>query len=62
MPATRRPNRSAPVARPEDAVDAVVFAAGAGDVDTVVAGGEVIVRDGRHVYVDVPGELARALP
>jgi formiminoglutamate deiminase len=47
--------------RAEDAVDAAVFAAGAGDVDTVVAGGEVIVRDGRHMYVDVPAELARAI-
>jgi formiminoglutamate deiminase len=47
--------------RPSDALDAVVFAAGAGDVDTVVAGGEVIVRDGRHLYVDVADELARAI-
>jgi formiminoglutamate deiminase len=47
--------------RPEDAVDAVVFAAGAGDVDTVVAAGEVIVRDGRHLYVDVAAELAAVI-
>jgi formiminoglutamate deiminase len=47
--------------RPEDAVDAVVFAAGAGDVDTVVAGGEVIVRDGRHLHIDVAAELARVV-
>ncbi len=47
--------------RAEHAVDAVVFAAGAGDVDTVVAGGEVIVRDGRHLYVDVGAELASAI-
>ncbi len=47
--------------RADDAVDAVVFAAGAGDVDTVVAGGEVIVRDGRHLHVDVAAELVRAI-
>jgi len=48
--------------RPEDAVDAVVFAAGAGDVDTVVAGGATIVRGGRHLYVDVAAELEAAIP
>jgi cytosine/adenosine deaminase-related metal-dependent hydrolase len=42
-------------------VDAVVFAAGAGDVDTVVSGGEVIVRGGRHLYVDVAAELAAVI-
>jgi formiminoglutamate deiminase len=47
--------------RAEDALDAVGFAAGAGDVDTVVAGGEVIVRDGRHLHIDVAAELARAI-
>jgi formiminoglutamate deiminase len=47
--------------RAEDALDAVVFAAGAGDVDTVVAGGEVIVRDGRHPFVDAAAELARVV-
>jgi cytosine/adenosine deaminase-related metal-dependent hydrolase len=38
-----------------------VFAAGAGDVDTVVVGGEVVVRDGAHVSIDVPRELAAAI-
>jgi formiminoglutamate deiminase len=47
--------------RREDAVDALVFAAGAGDVDTVVVGGEVVVRDGAHVSIDVPRELATAI-
>jgi formiminoglutamate deiminase len=47
--------------RREDAVDALVFAAGAGDVDTVVVGGEVVVRDGAHVSIDVPRELAAAI-
>jgi formiminoglutamate deiminase len=47
--------------RPEDALDAVVFAAGAGDVDTVVVGGEVIVRGGAHVSIDIPSELSAAV-
>jgi formiminoglutamate deiminase len=47
--------------RAEDAVDAVVFAGGAGDVDTVVVGGEVVVRGGAHVAIDVADELAAAI-
>jgi cytosine/adenosine deaminase-related metal-dependent hydrolase len=47
--------------RREDAVDSLVFAAGAGDVDTVVVGGEVIVRDGAHLSIDVPRELGAAI-
>jgi formiminoglutamate deiminase len=47
--------------RADDAVDAVVFAGGAGDVATVVVGGEVVVRDGVHASVDVPRELAAAI-
>jgi len=43
------------------ALDAVVFAAGAGDVDTVVVGGEMIVRGGVHASLDVARELAAAL-
>lgn len=40
---------------------AVVFTASAADVDHVVAGGNVIVRDGRHVSLDVPGALHDAI-
>jgi formiminoglutamate deiminase len=47
--------------RPADALDAVVFAAGAGDVDTVIVGGRQIVRAGEHLTVDVPSELAAAV-
>ena len=43
--------------RPHDALDAVVFAAGAGDVRTVIVGGRPIVRDGAHVTIDVAAEL-----
>jgi formiminoglutamate deiminase len=35
--------------------------AGAADVDTVVVGGDVVVRDGRHVLGDVAGLLADAV-
>ena len=44
-----------------DALAAVVFAAGAGDVRHVVVGGRQIVRDGRHVSVDAAAELGRAI-
>jgi formiminoglutamate deiminase len=47
--------------RPQDALDAVVFAADAGDVDTVIVGGREIVRAGEHLIVDVPVELAAAV-
>jgi formiminoglutamate deiminase len=43
--------------RPEDALDAVVFAATAPDVRHVVVGGRVVVAGGRHVSIDVPAEL-----
>jgi formiminoglutamate deiminase len=45
----------------EHAVPAVVFAAGAPDVRHVVVGGRPIVRDGKHVALDVPSELAAVL-
>jgi cytosine/adenosine deaminase-related metal-dependent hydrolase len=48
-------------ARREQLLESVVFAASAADVDHVVVGGEVIVRDGAHVRLDVAGELARAV-
>lgn len=47
--------------RPQDALDAVVFAAGAADVRTVIVGGREIVRDGAHVTIDVASELAAAV-
>jgi formiminoglutamate deiminase len=47
--------------RAADALDAVLFAGAAGDVDTVVVGGREIVRDGRHVSLDVAAELASAI-
>jgi formiminoglutamate deiminase len=47
--------------RPEDALDAVVFAGTAADVGHVVISGRVVVEDGRHVSVDVPAELEAVL-
>lgn len=44
-----------------DALAATVFAATASDVHHVVVGGEVVVRDGVHVRVDVVGLLARTI-
>jgi formiminoglutamate deiminase len=44
--------------RPDDAIAAAVFAAGARDVRHVMAAGRWIVRDGAHVSIDVPAELA----
>jgi formiminoglutamate deiminase len=46
---------------PESALDAVVFAAGAADVRGVVIDGEEIVRDGQHLYLDVPDALNEAI-
>jgi formiminoglutamate deiminase len=42
-------------------VDGVVFAGSAADVTDVLVGGEFVVRDGRHVTVDVTGELAGSI-
>jgi formiminoglutamate deiminase len=39
----------------------IVFAATAADVTHVVADGRVVVREGRHVTVDVPAELAATI-
>lgn len=44
-----------------DALAAVLFAAAPADVRHVVIGGDVVVRDGAHVRLDVVGELRRAL-
>jgi formiminoglutamate deiminase len=46
---------------PATAVGAVVFAAGAADVRSVVVSGLQIVRDGAHVAMDVAGELDAAI-
>src|SRR5690606_3984505 len=40
---------------------AVVFTATAADVTQVVAGGRVVVREGRHAYLDVPAALRAAI-
>ena len=48
-------------ARREQLLESVVFAASAADVDHVVVGGDVIVRDGTHVRLDVAADLARAV-
>jgi formiminoglutamate deiminase len=46
---------------PENALDAVVFAAGAADVRHVLVDGREIVRDGRHASIDVDRELHEAI-
>ena len=48
-------------ARAGDLLDAAVFAAGAADVSDVIVGGRFVVRDGAHVSLDVPSELASAV-
>lgn len=49
-------------ARSGDALAHVVFAATAADVDTVVVGGDVVVRDGAHRRIaDVGGALEQAI-
>jgi formiminoglutamate deiminase len=45
----------------EHAVSSVVFAGTAADVRDVMVGGRWIVRDGRHVTLDVASELRRVL-
>jgi formiminoglutamate deiminase len=47
--------------RPEDAIDAVVFAGSSPDVRGVMVGARWIVRDGAHVSLDVAAELRAAL-
>ena len=47
-------------ARREHLLESVVFGATAADVDHVVVGGQVIVRGGAHVRIDVADDLARA--
>src|SRR5215831_2284749 len=43
------------------ALESVIFAGSAADVRGVVAGGRDVVRDGRHLLMDVPGALAAAI-
>jgi formiminoglutamate deiminase len=42
-------------------LEAAVFAATSADVDTVVVGGRTVVRGGRHLTIDVAGELREAI-
>jgi cytosine/adenosine deaminase-related metal-dependent hydrolase len=44
-----------------DVLEGVAFAAVAGDVHNVVVGGRTIVRNGVHLALNVPDELARAM-
>jgi formiminoglutamate deiminase len=48
-------------ARPDTLLESVLFAATAADVRDVVVGGRRVVRDGRHVTVDVPRALDAAI-
>jgi formiminoglutamate deiminase len=45
----------------DHAIESVVFAASAADVRDVIVGGDFIVRDGRHLTLDVADELAKAI-
>ncbi len=45
----------------EHSLATAVFAATAADIDHVVASGRVIVRDGRHVSIDVGAELHQSI-
>jgi formiminoglutamate deiminase len=46
---------------PETAAASLVFAASAADVTNVIVGGEFVVRDGKHVGMDVAGELRSSI-
>ena len=46
---------------PDSAVASAVFAATAADVDHVIVGGEVVVRDGSHLRIDVETALHDAI-
>jgi len=46
---------------PETAAASLVFAATASDVTNVIVGGEFVVRDGKHVSLDVPAELRSSI-
>jgi cytosine/adenosine deaminase-related metal-dependent hydrolase len=46
---------------PDLALASIVFAATAADVSNVIVAGEFVVRDGRHVAIDVADELRRSI-
>ncbi len=46
---------------PDTAAASIVFAASAADVTNVIVGGELVVRDGRHVTMDVVADLRAAI-
>jgi formiminoglutamate deiminase len=46
---------------PEAAAPSIVFAATAADVANVIVGGEFVVRDGKHVRLDVASELRESI-
>jgi formiminoglutamate deiminase len=46
---------------PETAAPSIVFAATAADVGNVIVGGEFVVRDGKHVKLDVSSELRQSI-
>jgi formiminoglutamate deiminase len=46
---------------PENALEALVYAASAADVRNVIVDGRELVRDGRHRGIDVAGELHEAV-
>ena len=46
---------------PDTALEGAVFAATAADIDGVVSGGRELVREGRHVGLDVAAELRRSI-
>ncbi len=46
---------------PDTAAASLVFAAAAADVTNVIVGGEFVVRDGKHVSLDVADELRRSI-
>ena len=48
-------------AKPENALAAAVFAASPADVRSVIVSGRQVVNEGRHVGIDVPGEVREAI-
>jgi formiminoglutamate deiminase len=46
---------------PQTAIPAIVFAATAADITNVIVGGELVVRDGRHLRLDVGAELRASI-
>ena len=55
------PNAGVGTFTPDTAAASLVFAATAADVTNVIVGGEFVVRDGRHVKLDVAEELRRSI-